>query len=240
MYFSIILTFCLIAASQAGIYPGNAYGNIYDGAPGLGYGYVQKAYEPIYEGHGDHYAYPKYEFSYGVNDPHTGDHKSQHEERDGDVVKGYYTVADPDGTLRTVHYTADDHNGFNAVVEKTGHPVHPVVEKVAVPIYDKPVLPVYQKVLYGGSPYVADGHTGDEKEQSEVRVGDTVKGQYSLKEPDGTIRVVKYTADPHNGFNAVVSRIGHASHPQIISKVIPVATHGIALGGHGLGGHGSY
>ncbi|CAG9838998.1 unnamed protein product [Diabrotica balteata] len=67
----------------------------------------------------------KYEFNYGVQDGHTGDHKTQHEVRDGDVVKGSYTVAEPDGTLRTVHYSADDHNGFNAVVEKSGHPVHP-------------------------------------------------------------------------------------------------------------------
>lgn len=73
----------------------------------------------------DYYSHPKYEYKYGVDDPHTGDHKAQHEERDGDVVKGYYTVADPDGTLRTVRYTADSHNGFNAVVEKTGKSVHP-------------------------------------------------------------------------------------------------------------------
>ncbi|CAG9838995.1 unnamed protein product [Diabrotica balteata] len=73
----------------------------------------------------DYYAHPKYEFNYGVQDGHTGDHKTQHEVRDGDVVKGSYTVAEPDGTLRTVHYTADDHNGFNAVVEKSGKPVHP-------------------------------------------------------------------------------------------------------------------
>lgn len=33
-------------------------------------------------------AYPKYAFNYGVKDPHTGDIKSQQEERDGDVVKG--------------------------------------------------------------------------------------------------------------------------------------------------------
>lgn len=31
---------------------------------------------------------PKYAFKYGVNDYHTGDVKSQHETRDGDVVKG--------------------------------------------------------------------------------------------------------------------------------------------------------
>lgn len=62
-----------------------------------------------------------------MQDPHTGDHKSQHEVRDGDVVKGSYSVVEPDGTLRTVHYTADDHNGFNAVVEKSGHALHPQV-----------------------------------------------------------------------------------------------------------------
>lgn len=75
----------------------------------------------------DYYAHPQYKFSYGVNDPHTGDHKSQHEERDGGIVKGSYTVADPDGTLRTVHYTADDHNGFNAVVSKEGKSQHPQI-----------------------------------------------------------------------------------------------------------------
>ncbi|CAG9858812.1 unnamed protein product [Phyllotreta striolata] len=84
----------------------------------------------------DYYAHPKYEYNYGVQDGHTGDHKSQHETRDGDVVKGYYTVAEPDGTLRTVHYTADDHNGFNAVVEKSGHPVHPA----PAPVHAKVLL----------------------------------------------------------------------------------------------------
>ncbi|CAG9858806.1 unnamed protein product [Phyllotreta striolata] len=110
------------------------------------YGYRPASYGKQY----DEYGYPKYKFSYGVNDPHTGDHKSQHEERDGDVVKGYYTVADPDGTLRTVHYTADDHNGFNAVVQRDGIPIHPEpVGKVFLQPVDKVVLePVYEKVVY--------------------------------------------------------------------------------------------
>ncbi|XP_066261425.1 cuticle protein 7-like [Euwallacea similis] len=82
--------------------------------------------------HQDYYSPPKYEYNYGVQDPHTGDHKSQHEIREGDVVKGSYSVAEADGTFRTVHYTADDHNGFNAVVERTGHPVHPAPAKVVV------------------------------------------------------------------------------------------------------------
>lgn len=70
-------------------------------------------------------AHPKYAFNYGVNDPHTGDHKSQWEERDGDVVKGEYSLVEPDGSIRTVSYTADGHNGFNAVVTKSGKAVHP-------------------------------------------------------------------------------------------------------------------
>lgn len=35
-------------------------------------------------------AYPKYVFKYGVNDFHSGDIKTHHESRDGDVVKGKY------------------------------------------------------------------------------------------------------------------------------------------------------
>ncbi|XP_075970748.1 uncharacterized protein LOC142973080 isoform X1 [Anticarsia gemmatalis] len=77
-----------------------------------------------YDGH-DTYAHPKYDFSYSVADPHTGDHKSQHESRDGDSVHGYYSLAQPDGTIRKVEYTADAHNGFNAVVHNSGHSVHP-------------------------------------------------------------------------------------------------------------------
>lgn len=47
-------------------------------------------------------AYPKYKFNYGVKDGHTGDIKEQSEERDGDAVKGEYTLVEPDGTVRKV------------------------------------------------------------------------------------------------------------------------------------------
>ena len=40
-------------------------------------------------------------------------------------MTGYYKLVEPDGTTRTVHYTADKHNGFNAHVEKSGHATHP-------------------------------------------------------------------------------------------------------------------
>nr|XP_022911386.1 adult-specific cuticular protein ACP-20-like [Onthophagus taurus] len=61
---------------------------------------------------------------------------------------------------------------------------------------------------------VADPKTGDKKEQWEERVKDRVVGQYSLVEPDGTRRIVKYEADDKNGFNAKVIREGEAWHPQ--------------------------
>ncbi|XP_068630568.1 larval cuticle protein A2B-like [Battus philenor] len=72
----------------------------------------------------DEYAHPKYGYSYSVEDPHTGDHKSQHEERDGDVVKGEYSLLQPDGSFRKVTYTADHHNGFNAVVHNSPPVIH--------------------------------------------------------------------------------------------------------------------
>ncbi|XP_052895700.1 adult-specific cuticular protein ACP-20-like [Anopheles moucheti] len=72
-----------------------------------------------YEGK-DFYAYPKYKFEYGVKDYHTGDHKSQWEVRDGDVVKGEYTLDEPDGSTRIVKYHADSKNGFEAIVKNIG------------------------------------------------------------------------------------------------------------------------
>lgn len=61
---------------------------------------------------------------------------------------------------------------------------------------------------------MSDHHTGDHHEQHEHSDGHVVRGSYSLKEADGTTRIVEYVAGPHSGFNAVVKRIGHAHHPQ--------------------------
>ncbi|XP_055623353.1 cuticle protein 19-like [Toxorhynchites rutilus septentrionalis] len=75
--------------------------------------------------HKDYYTYPKYTFEYGVKDPHTGDHKSQWETRDGDAVKGGYTVHEADGSERVVEYTSDKQNGFQAHVKMIGGADHP-------------------------------------------------------------------------------------------------------------------
>nr|CAD7194376.1 unnamed protein product [Timema douglasi] len=70
-------------------------------------------------------SYPSYQFNYGVKDYHTRDFKNQWETRDGDKVKGSYSLLEADGSIRTVDYTADDQNGFNAVVSHSGPSSHP-------------------------------------------------------------------------------------------------------------------
>lgn len=61
---------------------------------------------------------PKYSFAYDIRDALTGDSKSHIEDRNGDLVKGQYSLNDPDGTRRIVDYTADSVNGFKAIVRK--------------------------------------------------------------------------------------------------------------------------
>jgi hypothetical protein len=79
-----------------------------------------------------------------VKDDHTGDIKEQAEKRDGDKVEGYYKLVEPDGTIRTVRYTADKHTGFHAIVEKSGHATHPatVLKKVVVPVKKVVAAPI--------------------------------------------------------------------------------------------------
>lgn len=112
-----------------------------------------KTVSPVYK-QVEYEAPAKYDFSYSVQDDHTGDIKSQQESRDGDTVHGSYSLLDSDGFQRTVEYTADEQNGFNAVVhrEPTGHkvvaPVHKVlaaapVHKVVSPIAHYAQSPVY-------------------------------------------------------------------------------------------------
>lgn len=113
---------------------GSGEGGSYGDEGGLSYGGYEKK---------DYYHYPKYHFGYGVKDYKTGDIKHQYETRDGDKVKGLfslyllinsltfnflfffigsYSLKEADGTTRVVDYTADKHNGFNAVVKMLGSP----------------------------------------------------------------------------------------------------------------------
>ncbi len=45
--------------------------------------------------------HPQYNYGYSVQDGLTGDSKTASESRDGDVVKGQYSLVEPDGAIRT-------------------------------------------------------------------------------------------------------------------------------------------
>ncbi|XP_028168288.1 cuticle protein 21-like [Ostrinia furnacalis] len=89
--------------------------------------------------------------------------------------------------------------------------IHPDTAKYAhLKTVDYVAKPDYH-YAYG----VEDPHTGNLQNHKEHRDGDVVTGEYSLVEPDGSIRLVKYTADPKNGFQAVVHKKagGQAQQP---------------------------
>ncbi|XP_023014338.1 uncharacterized protein isoform X2 [Leptinotarsa decemlineata] len=87
-------------------------------AEGLGGNEIGHGGEEHHEEYVDYHAPAKYHYDYAVHDLHTHDIKSQWETRNGDKVKGEYTLVEPDGSKRIVSYTADKHIGFNAVVKK--------------------------------------------------------------------------------------------------------------------------
>lgn len=58
--------------------------------------------------------------------------KSAQETRDGDIVKGQYSLVEPDGSIRTVDYEANDISGFNAIVSKNGLSLHGIAQPVLV------------------------------------------------------------------------------------------------------------
>ncbi|XP_068619475.1 larval cuticle protein A2B-like isoform X4 [Battus philenor] len=142
MAFKLVVLLCLLAVASAGLLPVapvSYSAPVYHAAP-VAYAaapVAKLAYSaPLTKLAAEEYdAHPQYSFAYDVQDPVTGDSKTQHESRDGDVVQGSYSVVDPDGTKRTVDYTADPHNGFNAVVKNEPAAVKvAAVAKVAAPV----------------------------------------------------------------------------------------------------------
>ncbi|XP_061400481.1 larval cuticle protein A2B-like, partial [Musca vetustissima] len=119
MAFKFVAFFALLAAASAGIVPA---AQVYHAAPAA----VVKTVAPVHvashqvlaKADDEFDPHPQYKYGYDVQDAVSGDSKSQVEERDGDVVRGEYSLIDADGFKRTVQYTADDVNGFNAVVHR--------------------------------------------------------------------------------------------------------------------------
>ncbi|XP_075984598.1 larval cuticle protein A3A-like [Anticarsia gemmatalis] len=143
MAFKFVVFACMVAAASAGLLPA---AHVSYAAPAHVVHAAPVAYAAPVAKVEEYDAHPQYSFAYDVQDGLTGDSKSQHESRDGDVVQGSYSVVDPDGTKRTVEYTADPHNGFNAVVHK--EPLAHVAKVVA------PVAKVAAPVAYAAAPVV--------------------------------------------------------------------------------------
>lgn len=62
-------------------------------------------------------AKPDYTYSYGIDDPYTGNSQAHEESRNGDNVQGEYRVIQPDGLIRIVRYIADPEKGFQVDVK---------------------------------------------------------------------------------------------------------------------------
>ncbi|EEZ98277.1 larval cuticle protein A2B [Tribolium castaneum] len=131
MAFKLFVLAAFVAVARAGVIAPVSYAHV-----------VDSEYDPN----------PQYSYAYDVQDPITGDSKSQVESRSGDVVHGQYSLNDPDGTRRTVDYTADPINGFNAVVKKS-----PLVHAIATPVVKSvPVVHSNEVVAKVASPVVAN------------------------------------------------------------------------------------
>jgi len=63
------------------------------------------------------YGHSNYDFGYDIHDSHTGNIQGRKEHGSKHSITGSYWVQDPDGSKRQVDYTADDHNGFKAIVK---------------------------------------------------------------------------------------------------------------------------
>ncbi|XP_011302747.1 larval cuticle protein A3A [Fopius arisanus] len=113
MVFKFVSLFAVMAVANAGFIPATPLA--YAAAPIAKVAaapLITKTIDAEYDPH------PQYSYAYDVQDSLTGDFKNQHETRDGDLVQGSYSLLEADGTRRTVDYTADPINGFNAVVRK--------------------------------------------------------------------------------------------------------------------------
>ncbi|CAK1594886.1 unnamed protein product [Parnassius mnemosyne] len=80
-----------------------------------------------HEGEHDHHHHHEpgmpFDFAYAVNED--GNDYSHNAISDGDITRGEYRVALPDGRVQIVKYTADWKNGFNADVSYEGEARYP-------------------------------------------------------------------------------------------------------------------
>lgn len=141
----LVITLCPSSAQYYGHKGGYSHAVSYAAPATVSYHHVPAVHHaaPVYHAQPAHHVaykeepydpHPEYKYEYSVHDGHTGDVKSQSEERHGDVVHGSYSLVEPDGSKRVVEYTADHEHGFNAIVHRE-HNTHPVAVHKAVPVH---------------------------------------------------------------------------------------------------------
>jgi len=181
----------------------------------------------------DYHAYPKYSYNYGVSDKLTGDQKSAHETRDGDVVKGSYSLVQPDGVLRTVNYISTPLTGFQAEVINSAPAVHAVKKVAAVA-----PLAAVGPIGYGHGGY---GHGGIGVAKAVAPIG--AYGGYA----GHGLGHGGFAGGHHGGFGGGYGHGGYAApivaavKPAALSYshgVGPVVGHGVPVAGYGGYGHG--
>ncbi|XP_017860606.1 PREDICTED: VID27-like protein [Drosophila arizonae] len=135
--------------------------------------------------HSDYVARPEYSFAYGIEDGEARVLQNRKETRNGDEVRGVYSVVDPDGTLRVVKYTADDANGFQAEVITNGvATLHGHGSEAGGPAH------VEQQVEHEHDNEVDDeadeaGAEEEEEEEPQRQHKKPAKGQYKVHEHHG-------------------------------------------------------
>jgi hypothetical protein len=118
---------------------------------------------------------PQYSFSYSVVDSLSSNSQSREESREGNKVTGSYSVADPDGRIRRVDYTADKEHGFQATVTYDGQ-----TGPVAIPV-DAPASSVSSAALPSVSNAVIVA-----KEPETIQVIDARENQEAVKKTSTT------------------------------------------------------
>uniref|UniRef100_A0A1I8NM98 Uncharacterized protein n=1 Tax=Stomoxys calcitrans TaxID=35570 RepID=A0A1I8NM98_STOCA len=213
MAFKFVLALAFVAVASAGYVAPTAYhaAAVHAAPIAVAQKVVVKSEE--YDPH------PQYRFSYGVDDRLTGDSKSQFEERDGDVVRGEYSLIDADGYKRTVQYTADAVNGFNAVVhrEPLAQYAAPAVVKTVAPVahYAAPaVVKTVAPVAHYAAPAVV-------KTVAPVAHYSAPVAHYAAPAVVKTVAPVAHYAAPT--VVKTVSPVTHYAAPAVVKTVAPVA-----------------
>ncbi|KAM8705628.1 hypothetical protein ACLKA7_010004 [Drosophila subpalustris] len=197
MAFKFVFALAFVAVASAGYVPQAYHAAATYGAPVATYAApVAVAQKVVVKSDETYDPHPQYRFSYGVDDKLTGDSKAQVEERDGDVVRGEYSLVDADGYKRTVQYTADPINGFNAVVNR-----EPLVKTVAVAPVVKTVAAA--PVAHYAAPAVA---------------------HYAAPAVVKTVSpVAHYAAPAHVAHYAAPAPVAHYAAPAVVKTVAPIA-----------------